>query len=92
MNTTDAACISRQWLHEVEATQIYILPKINITEDAVKIISYINFKKEGFEVQGEGICVAWPACTSFSQNIEMPPLLVCSRDCSTDGRHEKFPD
>jgi hypothetical protein len=22
----------------------------------------------------------------------MPPLLVCSRDCSTDGRHEKFPD
>jgi hypothetical protein len=62
------------------------LPKINFTEDAVKIIPYINFKKEGFKVQGEGICVAWPACTSFSQNMEILPLLVCSRDCSADYR------
>jgi hypothetical protein len=66
MNIIDPACISRWWLHDVGATQIYILPKINITEDAVKIISYINFKKQGLKVQGEGICVAWQAYTSYS--------------------------
>jgi hypothetical protein len=66
MNMTDPACISYRWLHEIEASQIYILPKINITEDAVKIISYIDFKRQGLRLQKEGICVAWHACTSHS--------------------------
>jgi hypothetical protein len=87
MNITDPECISRRWLHEVEATQIYILPKINITEDAVKIISYINFKKQGLEVHGEGdLCCLACMHLSLNENIEMPPFLVCSRDYSADDR------